>query len=137
MTKLHCILEEHCKEARSSLHIHRHAHAFAAFLKHTIKIACQQYYVEQSIDAYGPPVTDFKEEVEELLGNLSNCGSILYLPNRNILGESWIILDQETILQGIHGYQKRAKALDSKLAVAVTGVVFSSGIEKIIFHFWL
>ena len=123
MTKLHRILKKHCKEAKSSLHIHRHAHAFAAFLKHTIKIACQQYYVEQSIDVYGPPVTDFKEEVEELLGNLNNCGSILYLPNRNIPGESWIILDQETILQGIHGYQKRAKALDSKLAVAVTGVV--------------
>ena len=123
MTKLHRFLEEHCKEAKSSLHIHRHAQAFAAFLKHTIKIACQQYYVEQSIDVYGPPVTDFKEEVEELLRNLNNCGSILYLPNKNIPGESWIILDQETILHGIHGYQKRAKAFDSKLAVAVTGVV--------------
>ena len=123
MTKLHHILKEHCNEVNSSLHIHCHAHAFAAFLKHTIKIACQQYYIEQSIDAYGFPVTDFKDEVEELLKNLSNCGYILYLPDKNMPSESWIILDQEIILQGIHGYQERARALNSKLAVAITGVI--------------
>ena len=123
MTKLHHILKEHCNEVNSSLHIHCHAHAFAAFLKHTIKIACQQYYIEQSIDAYGFPVTDFKDEVEELLKNLSNCDYILYLPDKSTPGESWIILDQEIILQGIHGYQERARALTSKLAVTITGVI--------------
>ena len=121
MTKLHRFLKEYCKEVKSSLHIHRHAPAFAAFLKHTVKIGCQQYYIEQSIDVYGLPMTDFKEEVEELLENLSNCGYILYLPDKINPGNSWIIFDQETILQGIHGYQTRAKALESELAV--TGVI--------------
>ena len=97
--------------------------AMLMFLKHTIKIACQQYYIEKSIDAYGFPVTDFKDEVEKLLTNLSNCGYILYLPDKSTPSESWIILDQEIILQGIHGYQERARALSSKLAVTITGVI--------------
>ena len=131
MTKLHEILRDDCLEAKSSLHILRRAHAFAAFLKHTVKLACQQYFIERSIDNVGPPITDFRENMEELLTNLSNCGYILYLPDNTKPGESWIILDQDIILQGIHGYQKRAKALDSKLAITVTGVVTHQELREI------
>ena len=87
----HRILKKHCKEAKSSLHIHRHAHAFAAFLKHTIKIACQQYYVEQSIDVYGPPVTDFKEEVNLTVAQFSTCpiGKLDHLTKKPFF-RSWL-----------------------------------------------
>ena len=131
MTKLHVILRDDCIEAKSSLRILHRAHAFAAFLKHTVKLACQQYFIERSIDNVGPPITDFRENMEELLTNLSNCGYILYLPDNATPGESWIILDQDIILQGIHGYQKRAKALYSKLAVTVTGVVTHQELRKL------
>ena len=122
MKKLRDILHELCSAAKSLLHIHRYSHAFAAFLNHTIEIACQRYDLERSIDVYGPPVTDLKKDAEKLLENLNSCGYILYLVDRNNIGESWIILDQETILQGIHGYQKRVKVLDSNLTITITGI---------------
>ena len=119
MTKLRNVLQELCVKAKSSLPVHYHAHAFAAFLKHTFTTACRRYEIDDAIDAHGPPVTEFKEEAEVLLQNLSNSGYIIYLLDKKTPGNGWVIIDQQAILQGIHGYQKRARTNNLDMAQGV------------------
>ena len=106
MTRLRNILQDFYIEAKSFLPVRHHAHAFAAFLKHMFTTACRRYEIDNAIDAHGPPVTEFKEEAEVLLQNLSNSGYIIYLLDKKTPDDGWVIIDQQAILQGIHGYQR-------------------------------
>ena len=132
MRKLRGILREFCAEAKSKLPVCNRVHAFAAFLKDAFETSavCQRKEIDSSIDAYGPPSTEFKEEAEELLQNLSNCGDIFYSPDKDTPSNGWIILNQELVFHGIHGYQERAKEYNLE---SIHGVISMDQLKKL-FH---
>ena len=121
MKKFRDLMKELCNEAKSSLHVDPRAHAFAAFLKHTFRdtTACQLHEIKGGIHAHSPPVTDFLEGLEEVLQNLSEVGSVLYLPDSKKPDNGWIIHDQVLFFQGIHGYKNTVKKMKLDTASGV------------------
>lgn len=127
MSQLRKSLNQLCVPLRSSLRVHRHCHAFASFLEFMRRyqpcIAYSVHDIREAVGKYGAPVTDFLHELPDLLRSLSNAGFLLYLKHDRVVDEGWVVFDQKTILEKVHGYQN---VIEEKLKVKkekVSGVL--------------